>query len=62
MELARRPFTYQQAIHIGIQLCDALDATMFRVDGDVLRLVAHEGPIPSDPIGTPRPLTPATPS
>src|SRR5712691_6929728 len=44
------------------RLCDALDATMFRVDGDVLRLVAHEGPIPSDPVGTPRPLTPATPS
>src|SRR5437660_1579132 len=44
------------------RLCDALDATMFRVDGNVLRLVAHEGPIPSDPVGTPRPLTPATPS
>jgi signal transduction histidine kinase/putative methionine-R-sulfoxide reductase with GAF domain len=44
------------------RLCDALDATMFRVDGDVLRLVAHEGPIPSHPVGTPRPLTPATPS
>ena len=44
------------------RLCDALDATMFRVDGDVLRLVAHEGPIPSDPIGTPRPLAPGTPS
>src|SRR5258705_6477867 len=44
------------------RLCDALDATMFRVDGDVLRLVAHEGPIPSDPVGSPRPLTPATPS
>ncbi len=44
------------------RLCDALDATMFRVDGDVLRLVAHEGPILSDPVGTLRPLTPATPS
>ena len=44
------------------RLCDALDATMFRVDGNGLRLVAHEGPIPSDPVGTPRPLTPATPS
>src|SRR5262245_39669735 len=44
------------------RLCDALDATMFRVDGDVLRLAAHEGPIPSDPVGTPRALTPGTPS
>src|SRR5229473_2123266 len=44
------------------RLCDALDATMFRVDGDVLLLVAHEGPILSDPVGTLRPLTPATPS
>src|SRR5262249_37337092 len=44
------------------RLCDALDATMFRVDGDVLRLAAHEGPILSGPIGHTRPLTPGTPS
>src|SRR5262249_59413558 len=29
---------------------------------DVLRLVAHEGPIRSDPIGHTRPLTPGSPS
>jgi len=53
---------FEAVLASAARLCDALDATMFRVDGDVLRLVAHEGPIPSDPIGTPRPLTPATPS
>ena len=30
------------------RLCDAFDATIFQVDGDGLRIVAHEGPIPSD--------------
>src|SRR5262249_39920807 len=44
------------------RLCDALDGTMFRVDGDVLRLAAHEGPIASDPVGTPRSLASSTPS
>jgi len=33
------------------RLCDALDASIFQVDGDGLRLVAHEGPIPSHLVG-----------
>ncbi len=33
------------------RLCDALDAAIFQVDGDGLRLVAHEGPILSHPVG-----------
>src|SRR5262245_35232797 len=33
------------------RLCDALDASIFQMDGDRLRLVAHEGPIPSIPLG-----------
>jgi GAF domain-containing protein len=33
------------------RLCEADDATIFRVDGDVLRLVAHHGPIPTGPVG-----------
>jgi hypothetical protein len=33
------------------RLCDAFDATIFQVDGDGLRIVAHEGPIPSSPVG-----------
>jgi two-component system, NtrC family, sensor kinase len=33
------------------RLCDAFDVTIFQVDGDGLRLVAHEGPIPSKPVG-----------
>jgi GAF domain-containing protein len=33
------------------RLCEAFDATILRVDGDVLRIVAHEGPIPTTPVG-----------
>ena len=33
------------------RLCEALDASIFRVDADGLRLVAHGGPIPSHPVG-----------
>jgi len=32
------------------RLCDAFDAAIYRVDGDSVRLVAHEGPIAPDPI------------
>src|SRR5262245_39304681 len=40
------------------RLCDAYDATIFQVDGDVLRVVAHQGPIPPSPLGAPTfPLT-----
>src|SRR5262249_432260 len=38
------------------RLCDAYDAEIFQVDGNVLRLVGHHGPIPA--IGTLPPLTP----
>src|SRR5215813_3200507 len=31
------------------RLCDAYDATIFQVDGDLLRLVAHYGSIPPAP-------------
>ncbi|HZS33546.1 MAG TPA: GAF domain-containing protein [Methylomirabilota bacterium] len=33
------------------RLCDASDAVVFRLDGDVLRVVAKRGPIPSIPVG-----------
>ena len=29
------------------RLCEAYDVSIFRVDGDVLRLAAHHGPIPA---------------
>src|SRR5262245_26443508 len=32
-------------------LCDAYDAVIRQVDGEVLRLVAHHGPIPTTPVG-----------
>jgi GAF domain-containing protein len=32
------------------RLCDAFDAAIHRIDGDVLRLVAHDGPIEPDTI------------
>src|SRR5262245_13311823 len=33
------------------RLCDANDAAINLLDGDVLRLVGHEGPIPVGPVG-----------
>jgi two-component system, NtrC family, sensor kinase len=34
------------------RLCEAFDASIYRLDGDWLRLVAHYGPIPHDqPVG-----------
>jgi GAF domain-containing protein len=33
------------------RLCEAFDASIYRVDGDRLRLIAHHGPIPSGPVG-----------
>src|SRR5262249_8432421 len=38
------------------RLCDAVDAYIFRVDGQELRLVAHHGPIAALPIGGCMPL------
>src|SRR5215468_5312699 len=35
------------------RFCDSYDATVFLVDGDVLHLVAHHGPIPSSAHDTP---------
>src|SRR5215471_8804769 len=41
-------------------LCDAYDALIRQVDGDLLRLVAHHGPIPvSDTLPLTRGLPPA---
>ncbi len=36
------------------RLCDSLDGSVFRVDGNVLRLVAHHGPLPEAGRLTPR--------
>src|SRR5438105_6618425 len=33
------------------RLCEAFDTSIFRVDGDQLRLAAHHGPIPYGPVG-----------
>ena len=43
---------FAAVLRSAARLCDAFDATIFQVDGDELRLVAHEGPIPSTPVGT----------
>ena len=40
------------------RFCQAYDATIFRVDGDQLRLMAHHGPISSLPLGMGIPITP----
>src|SRR5947207_2255878 len=44
------------------RLCDAIDATIFQVEGDSLILVAQDGPIPSHPVGAFRKLAAGTPS
>jgi GAF domain-containing protein len=43
------------------RLCDAYDASIFLIDGDVLRLAAHDGPIPAHPVGQGLPLVRGTP-
>jgi two-component system, NtrC family, sensor kinase len=43
---------FAAVLRSAARLCDAFDATIFQVDGDGLRLVAHEGPIASDPVGS----------
>ena len=48
--IARSPADLQAVIEAiagkAAKLCDATDAAVWRVDGDVLRLAAHFGPIP----------------
>ena len=54
--IARSPTDLQPVLD-GIaeraaKLCDAEDAAIFRVDGDILRIAAHFGPIPmADDVG-----------
>ena len=42
---------FAAVLRSAARLCDAFDASIFQVDGGRLRLVAHEGPIPSIPLG-----------
>jgi GAF domain-containing protein len=42
---------FAAVLRSAARLCDALDASIFQVEGDGLRLVAHGGPIPSHPVG-----------
>ena len=42
---------FAAVLRSAARLCDAFDASIFQVDGDQLRLVAHEGPIPTIPLG-----------
>ena len=42
---------FAAVLRSAARLCDAFDATIFQVDGDELRIVAHEGPIPLTPVG-----------
>jgi two-component system, NtrC family, sensor kinase len=44
------------------RLCDALDATIFQIDGERLRVAVHTGPIASHPVGQGPSLTWGTPS
>jgi two-component system, NtrC family, sensor kinase len=34
----------------AVRICDTYDATILQVDGNVLRIVGHDGPIPATPV------------
>jgi GAF domain-containing protein len=53
---------FEAIVASAARLCDAVDGTILRVDGDKLVLVAHEGPISSQPVGPFGALTPGRPS
>src|SRR5262245_6992361 len=40
---------FDAMVQNAMRLCDARDAAIFRVDDDVLRLVANQGPLPAPP-------------
>ena len=42
---------FAAVLRSAARLCDAYDATILQVGGGELRIVAHEGPIPSTPVG-----------
>src|SRR5262249_11709667 len=47
----------------AVRLCEAEDAEIYRVDGDVYRRVAHRGPVPiAGPMGETYPINRARPS
>ncbi len=65
--IARSPGELQSVLDTIAQnaakLCDAADAAVWRVDGDVLRLAVHAGPIPFPLVaGEGHPLTRDTPT
>ena len=42
---------FAAVLRSAARLCDASDATIFQIEGDRLRIAAHEGPIGSTPVG-----------
>ena len=65
--IARSPAELQPVLdeiaERAARLCDAQDAAIFRVDGNILRVAAHFGPIPmADPVGEGRVLDRSTPA
>jgi GAF domain-containing protein len=51
------PRVLDTLVESAATLCDSYDTSILQKDGDVLRIVAHHGPIPHTPFGQPRPLT-----
>jgi len=53
--ISRSPADIQPVLDTVVEsaarLCEALDAAIFRLDGDRLLLVAHNGAIPAGPVG-----------
>src|SRR5262252_3411623 len=53
---------FAAVVSSAARLCDALDATIFQIDGDRLRVAVHTGPIASHPVGEGPSLARETPS
>jgi GAF domain-containing protein len=53
---------FAAVVSSAARLCDALDATIFQIDGDRLRVAVHTGPIASHPLGEGPSLAWETPS
>jgi GAF domain-containing protein len=51
------PRVLDTLVQSAATLCDSYDTAILQRDGEMLRIVAHHGPIPHLPFGQPRPLT-----
>src|SRR5262249_49591125 len=51
------PRVLDTLVESAATLCASYDTAILQKDGDVLRILAHHGPIPTTPVGQPRRMT-----